>query len=152
MAKVADNVYSFLKPIVDNLGYELVEVAYEKKENGMNLTVYIDKQGGITIEDCEKVHHAIDEPLDELNPTDDKSYTLNVSSLGVDRPFKTDRDFEKNIGEEVEVNLFKQIDRKKHYEGVLAAFDDCSVTIESDGKQIKLERKMISKISKLINF
>ena len=125
MAKVADNVYSFLKPIVDNLGYELVEVSYEKKENGMNLTVYIDKQGGITIEDCEKVHHAIDEPLDELNPTDDKSYTLNVSSLGVDRPFKTDRDFEKNIGKEVEVNLFKQVDRKKHYEGVLAACFDC---------------------------
>ena len=152
MAKVAENVYNFIKPIVESLDVELVEVEYEKKENGMNLSVFIDSPRGINIQDCESVHRAIDGPLDELDPTAGKPYVLNVSSLGIDRPFKTDRDFEKNIGQEVEVRLFKPLDKKKVFEGVLAKFDKDFVTITAGEANIQIERKSISKICKLIKF
>lgn len=152
MAKIAENVFNFLEPIVSNLGYELADVEYEKKENGMNLTVFINSENGINITDCEKVHHAIDEPLDELNPTDDKPYILNVSSLGLDRPFKTDKDFKRNIGELVEARLFKPVDKKKVFEGTLLKFDSNIITLMVDGKEIELDRKIISKISKVIEF
>ena len=152
MAKIAENVYNFIKPIVEDLGLELYDVEYEKKDTGMNLTVLIDSPNGITIEDCEKVHKAIDDPLDELNPTNDKTYILNVSSIGIDRPFKTDKDFNRNIGELVEVRLFKPIEKKKLFEGTLIAFDNDFVTIIQDDQEIKIERKSISKISKVINF
>lgn len=152
MAKIAENVFNFLEPIVSNLGYELADVEYEKKENGMNLTVFINSENGINITDCEKVHHAIDEPLDELNPTDDKPYILNVSSLGLDRPFKTDKDFMRNIGELVEARLFKPVDKKKVFEGTLLKFDSNIITLMVDGKEIELDRKIISKISKVIEF
>ena len=152
MAKIAENVYNFIKPIVEDLGLELYDVEYEKKDTGMNLTVLIDSPNGITIEDCEKVHKAIDDPLDELNPTNDKTYILNVSSIGIDRPFKTDKDFNRNIGELVEVRLFKPIEKKKLFEGTLIAFDNDFVTIIQNDQEIKIERKSISKISKVINF
>lgn len=152
MAKVAEIVYNFIEPIVNSCGVELADVEYEKKESGMNLTVFIDSPNGITIEDCEKVHRAIDEPLDSLNPTDDKPYILNVSSLGLDRPFKSDKDYSRNIGQDVEVRLFKPIDKKKVFEGTLKEFDANTVTIVIDNKDIKIERKIISKISKVINF
>jgi len=71
-------VYNLAKPFADEFGLELVEVNYEKKHDGMNLTITIDKEGGVDINDCEKLHRAIDEPLDQLNPTDDHPYILNV--------------------------------------------------------------------------
>ncbi|MBO7508237.1 MAG: hypothetical protein J6T39_01155 [Clostridia bacterium] len=90
MAKksVSEIVEEMAKPIVDNLGYELVEVKYSKGYSGMELTLFIHSPNGITLDDCEKVSKAIDEPLDELNPTKDEPYSLNVSSLGLDRPIK----------------------------------------------------------------
>ncbi len=152
MARVAENVYDYIEPIVKDLGYELADVEYEKKETGMNLTIYIDSSKGISITDCEKVHRAIDEPLDSLNPTGDKPYILNVSSLGLDRPFKTDRDYARNIGENVEVRLFKPIEKQKVFEGKLLGFDKDNIKILFGEKELEIERKTISKISKVINF
>ncbi|MBQ9790630.1 MAG: ribosome maturation factor RimP, partial [Clostridia bacterium] len=80
MSKITEKVHEFLNPIVQNLGYEIVDVEYEKKFDGFNLTIFIDGENGISLDDCEKVHTAIDEPLDELDPTNGASYTLNVSS------------------------------------------------------------------------
>ena len=117
MSKISEEVEKFLSPIVEELGCEIVEVEFAKKYNGDNLTMFIDKKGGVTIEDCEKVHSAIDEPLDELNPTQDRPYTLNVSSPGIDRPIVTDKDYNRNIGEVLEVKLFQAIDKKKVFVG-----------------------------------
>ena len=89
MSKISDKVQEFITPIVEGLGCEIVEVEFAKKQNGDNLTVFIDKKGGVTINDCEMVHNAINEPLDELNPTEAKPYTLNVSSPGIDSPSVT---------------------------------------------------------------
>ena len=73
--KISENIFRLVKPIAEGLGLELVEVEYVKKHDGMNLTVFIDKEGGVTIDDCEALHMAIDAPLDELNPTNDAPYS-----------------------------------------------------------------------------
>ena len=153
MSKISEKIEEFLTPIVNNLGYEIVEVEFAKKYNGDNLTVFIDKPGGgIDINDCETVHNAIDEPLDELNPTNDKPYTLNVSSPGIDRPIVTDKDFARNLGVELEVKLFESIQKKKLFVGTLVEFNAETITLDDNGKTIELERKKIAKATKYINF
>ena len=152
MSKISDIVKDFITPIVSEFGIEVVEVEFAKKSNGDNLTIFIDKPGGILIEDCEKVHNAIDEPLDELNPTNDKPYTLNVSSLGIDRPMVSPRDYDRNIGEMIEVKLFQAIEKKKVFVGKLLSSDDEKVVIEIDNKEFVIEKKLIAKATKYIDF
>lgn len=153
MSKISEKIEEFLTPIVEELGYEIVEVEFAKKYNGDNLTVFIDKPGGgININDCETVHNAIDEPLDELNPTNDKPYTLNVSSPGIDRPIVTDKDYNRNMGEVLEVKLFEAIQKKKLFVGTLVDFTAETVKLDVDGKELEIERKKIAKATKYINF
>ncbi len=154
MSKISEKVEEFITPIVDGLelGIEIVEVEFAKKHNGDNLTVYIDKQGGVTIEDCEAVHNAIDEPLDELDPTEGRGYTLNVSSPGIDRAIVSDKDYARNIGEELEVNFFEPIMKKRVLVGKLIAFNKDSVILEINNENLEVERKKISKATKFINF
>ena len=153
MSKISEKIEEFLTPIINGLGYEIVEVEFAKKYNGDNLTVFIDKPGGgIDINDCETVHNAIDEPLDELNPTNDKPYTLNVSSPGIDRPIVSDKDFARNLGVELEVKLFESIQKKKLFVGTLVEFNAETIVLKDNGKTIELERKKIAKATKYINF
>ena len=153
MANVSKQVTELVTPIVEAMGLEVVEVAYEKKVSGMNLTVYIDKKGGVTLDDCEQVHNAIDAPLDELDPTNGESYILNVSSPGLDRELKTDKDFNRNIGEVLDINTFKKIGLKKNFVGELVRFDNENLIIkDKKGKEMSIERKLISKVTKYIEF
>lgn len=155
MSKIADAVTELVKPIVEGLGMELVEVLFAKTKEGDALTVFIDKEGGVSLNDCEAVHNAIDAPLDELDPTDGKPYTLNVSSPGLDRPFKTDRDFAKHIGFKVETSLFAPIAGVgKKFVATLAAYDPQGgvVTLELDGKSVAIDRKDIAIIREHIEF
>ena len=152
MAKIVEKVQEALEPIVTELGYDLVEVEYAKKSDGYNLTVFIDSKNGISLDDCEKVHYAIDEPLDVLDPTNGDSYTLNVSSPGLDRPLKTDRDLERNIGVVVEISLYAAIKKCKHFVGELVSYDEQYVTIKTKKEEIKFERSGIAKICKYIEF
>ena len=114
--------------------------------------MFIDKVGGVNIEDCERVHNAIDEPLDQLNPTNDKPYTLNVSSPRIDRPIVTDKDYTRNIGEVLEVRLFQAIQKKKVFVGTLVSFDENNVKLDFNGNQVDIDRKLISKATKYIDF
>lgn len=150
MSKIAEEVEKFIEPIVQNLGYEIVEVEFAKKYNGDNLTIFIDKPGGVDINDCETVHNAINEPLDELNPTNDKPYTLNVSSPGIDRPIITNKDYNRNIGEILEIKLFQAIDKRKIFVGELLSYDDENIVIKSQDKVVTIDRKLISKAIKYI--
>ena len=154
MSKIAEEVENFLTPIVDKLGYEIVEVEFAKKHNGDNLTIFIDKKEGfINIDDCEKVHNAIDEPLDQLNPTGDKPYTLNVSSPGVDSPIVTDKDFNRNLGEVLEIKLYEAINKKKLIVGTLASFDQDKLIVETEKSgNVQIDRKLIAKATKYIDF
>jgi len=153
VANVKKQVEEFVTPIAESLGLDVVEVAYEKKFDGMNLTIFIDKKGGVNLEDCEKLHRAIDEPLDELDPTNGLSYTLNVSSPGLDREIKTDKDFNRNVGEVLEINLFKKIGLTKNFVGELLSFDENKIIIkDKKEKEIEIERSLISKATKYIEF
>ena len=153
--KIKDVCYDIANPIISKLGYELVEVSYQKEQNGMNLIFYIDKDEGISIDDCEKVTKSLDDVLDNANPTNDKPYTLVVSSLGIDRPIKTDRDFKKNLGKEIEIKFYsmhKEL-KTKVVEGVLEDFDEncITITVQKIG-EIKIDRKLIANILPVIKF
>lgn len=107
MSKITDSVRELTQPIIEKHGMELVDVDFKKLYGQDTLTVYIDKDGGVDLEDCETIHNAIDGPLDDLDPTEGKPYNLNVSSPGIDRPLKSARDFNKKMGLEMEVSLFR---------------------------------------------
>lgn len=131
------------------MGIEIVDVEWNDKT--ASLTAFIETEQGVDLDTCEKFHNAIMEPIDSFDPTFDKPYTLNVSSPGLDRPFKTERDFERNLGKEVEIKLFAPLKGKKFLEGVLTAFDENTVTVNT-GEELKLPRNKIAKINKAIKF
>ncbi len=146
-----EEIEKALLPIAAEQALEIVEVEF-KQGREPALTVYIDKVGGVDLDACEKFHRAIDPLLDELDPTEGAPYTLNVSSPGLDRPLKKDGDFEKCLGEKVEVKLFAPMQGKKLLEGALTAWDSACVTVEEKGQSVKIERSKIAKICRAIDF
>lgn len=152
MSKISEEVCKLVTPIVENFGCYVVDVEFAKKANGDNLTVFVDKKGGITIDDCEKIHNAIDLPLDELDPTAGKPYTLNVSSPGLDRPIVSDTDFERATGEVLEVRLYKPLDKKKLFIGSLKSFSADEIVLETEKGEVKISRNLIAKATKYIDF
>lgn len=150
--KVKTIVSEKVVPVIEQLGYEVVDVEYGKQSDGMNLTFYIDNDEGINIEDCEKVSKVIDPILDELNPTDDVPYILNVSSPGIDRPLKTERDFARNINKEIEVTLFSKMDGKKVFKGTLISYDKEQLILEQNNQNITFSREKIAHIVPIIKF
>lgn len=148
--KPLEEVSALLEKIAQPMGIEVVEVALNDKQ--ASLTVYIETEQGVDLDTCEKYHNAISDPLDELDPSFGEAYTLNVSSPGLDRPFKTYRDFERNLGKEVEIKLYAPIKGKKFIEGVLDGFDENTVTITTSKETLKIQRNKIAKINKAIKF
>lgn len=138
-------------PITDELKYELVDVEFVKEGANWYLRVYIDKPGGITIDDCQAVSERLSDLLDKKDPIE-QSYFLEVSSPGLDRPLKTERDFVKYKGEEVEVKLFQPVDGNKIFEGELVGLRDGSVVILQDGKELSFEREKTAIIRRVIKF
>lgn len=151
MGKVSESVMRLVSPIAEDMGLHVLEVNYEKRFDGMNLTVVIDKEGGVTIDDCERLHNAIDAPLDELDPIQ-TSYTLNVSSPGLDRPLKLDWDYKRNLGKKISVKLFKPQNGKKFFEGVLQSFDDDSFVLDTGVEQITFIKKETALVLPIIEF
>lgn len=141
-----------IMPIVQSNNYELVDMEYVKEGSSNYLRAYIDKPGGITVDDCETVSRAFSDKLDEKDFISE-SYILEVSSPGLGRPFRKDKDFERNIGEEVELKLFKPVEHKKDFVGLLKAFDKDTVTIElEDGSETVFERRGIALIRQTVYF
>ncbi len=120
-----------LIPIVAANQFELVDVEYIKEAGNWYLRVYIDKEGGITVDDCEVVSRALSDILDEEDYIEG-SYILEVSSPGLGRPLKKDKDFERSMGQDVEVRTFRPIERQKEFTGKLVAYDKDTVTLEFD--------------------
>ena len=149
--KTVSEIQEVLQPIADEMSIEIVEVEF-KQGREPALTVYIDTESGVDLNTCEAFHRAIDPILDELDPTFGLPYTLNVSSPGLDRPLKTDRDFNKCVGKKVEVKLFAPMQGKKFFEATLVSFDENCVTIEDNGTALKLEKNKIAKINRAIEF
>lgn len=148
--KPISEIQAFLEKIATPMGIEIVDVEWNDKST--SLTVYIETETGVDLDTCEKFHNAILDPIDELDPTFDAPYTLNVSSPGLDRPFKTARDYERNLNKEVEVKLYAPLKGQKFIEGFLTDFDENSVTVKTEKEQIKISRNKIAKINKAIKF
>lgn len=149
--KPIEEIENALLPIATALSIEIVEVEF-KQGKAPALTVYIDTETGVDLNTCEKFHRAIDPVLDELDPTFGVAYTLNVSSPGLDRPLKTERDYKKCLNEKVEVKLYAPLKGKKFFEAKLIGFDENTVELEEKGETFKLEKTKIAKICRAIDF
>lgn len=134
-----------LEPILSECRFELVDIDYEKEAGDWYLRIYIDKPGGITIDDCEKVSRALSDRLDEEDFMDE-AYVLEVSSPGLTRPLKKEKDFERNIGKPVEMKFFRPVGGRKELTAELKAYDRDSITVCADGADLVIERKNLSMI------
>lgn len=139
-------------PIIESYGFELVDVEYVKEAGTWYLRAYIDKPGGITVDDCEIVSRAFSDILDEKDYIED-TYIFEVSSPGLGRPLKKEKDFARSIGEEVEIRTYRAIDKQKEFIGILIEYDKDTVTIEyEDETTQKFERNDIALIRLALHF
>lgn len=137
--------------VAEERGYEIVEVAYKKATPHSLVSVFIYKEDGISLDDCDTMSRAIEEELDKEDIIEE-SYYLEVSSPGLDRPIKTQDDLRRNKGKLVEAKLFAPLDGNKCYEGVLASYTKDTVILDNEGKEVELPLKSISKMSQKIVF
>ncbi len=145
-------IMEFASQIAKPLGVTVADVEFKQGKNP-TLTIFIDKEGGVDLDTCALFHNAINDPLDEFDPTFGQPYTFNVSSLGIDRPFKTEQDFLSHIGERVEVKLYSSIRGKKFYDGILVAYDGKTATLKVDEKTtFTIEMKNVVKMNEYIDF
>ncbi|MDY2696394.1 MAG: ribosome maturation factor RimP [Eubacteriales bacterium] len=152
-SKAIEKCNQSVVPVIEKMGYDVLEVEYAKKVDGMNLTFFIDKPEGITLDDCEKVNNAITDLLDEINVSDDAPYILNVSSAGLDRPIKNQKDFNRNKGKQVEIKLYVPYNKQKLYNGALIGFDEKGYTIKNDkGEELFFEKDKVALCSPVIEF
>ncbi|MCI6005635.1 MAG: ribosome maturation factor RimP [Blautia sp.] len=142
---------ALLTPIVNANGFELVDVEYVREAGEWYLRGYIDKPGGITVNDCETVSRAFSDKLDEEDFIDE-SYIMEISSPGLDRPLKKDKDFARSMGRLVEIRTYRPIEKQKEFCGILTAYDSNSVTIDEDGTMRTFEKKEIALIRLAIEF
>ena len=142
---------ALLSPIVESNGFELVDVEYVKEAGNWYLRGYIDKPGGITVNDCETVSRAFSDRLDEDDFIED-SYIMEISSPGLDRPLKKEKDFARSIGKLVEIRTYRPIEKQKEYCGELTAYDNNSVTIDEEGTPRTFDKKDIALVRLAIDF
>lgn len=150
--RVVDKALKIIKPVVEELGYVFVDLEYKKEHSGYVLALTIDKPEGINIEDCERVSRALDAPLDEYDITNGASYSFNVSSYGLDRQFKTDYDFNKHIGKDVDIKFYAPFMNNKNITANLVGFDNNNITVLFGKEKVVIERRLIASISAHIIF
>ena len=134
------------RTIAEQMGYELVDVCMDKEPTGKYLRFYIDKEEGVSLDDCEAFHKAVRTPADSV----DFDF-MEVSSPGIDRPLKKDRDFERNLGCEIEVKLFKPIDGTKVITGVLAGLEEGNIVIDTGEGRMLVPRKAAALVKPVVD-
>lgn len=148
MASIEERVENLIKEKVEKIGYDLYDVEYSKEGKNYFLRIFIDKEGGIDLNDCEKVNNEINDILDTADYIKEQ-YFLEVSSPGVERLLKKDKHLEQNIGAEINVKLFKKDENgKKEYQGILEGFDENILKLDN----IEIERKNIAQIKMVYNW
>ncbi|MBO5479405.1 MAG: ribosome maturation factor RimP [Clostridia bacterium] len=143
MANIEEKVEMLLQSKIEEMGYELYDVEYAKEGKNYFLRIFIDKDDGIDLNDCEKVNDGIMDLLDEADYIKEQ-YFLEVSSPGIERNLRKDKHLNKAMGEKIEVNLFKPMDKKKSLEGILTGYDEDSITMMYENDEITIERKDIA--------
>ncbi len=132
--------------LAEEMGFELVEVALDREPTGKYLRIYIDKPEGITLDDCERYHRAV------LPSVEHYDYDfMEVSSPGIDRPLKTDRDFERNLGTEVEVHLFRALNGRKILNGTLAGRQEGDILLETEGGSVRIPGAAVSLVRPIVD-
>ena len=145
-------IEEIVQPIVDAKNFEIVDIEYVKEAGEYYLRVYLDKEGGISLSDCEVVSRELSEILDKKDPIKD-NYFLEVSSPGLDRPLKKDKDFERYKGRDVEIKLYKPMNGSKHFEGELVGLtEDNNIKVIIDGEEVDFTRKEVALIRLAIRF
>lgn len=149
---IVKTVKSICEDIANKLEYELVDVEYIKEMGSFYLRVYIHKEGGVTLDDCQNMSEELSKVLDEKDPITG-AYYLEVSSPGLDRPLKTDKDLNRNLGKEIEVKLYKAFNNKKIYEGKLESFNDETISIiDENNNLLSIPKESISVIKIALKF
>ena len=152
MANIEEKVENLLEPIIEKIGYELYDVEYAKEGKNYFLRIFIDNKKGIDLNDCEKVNDAITEILDQEDYIKEQ-YFLEVSSPGIERILRKDKHLEQNIGEQINIKLFKKDENgSKEYIGNLKQFDEQNIIVNQEEKEIKIERKNIAQIKTIYNW
>ena len=157
MSRVVDEVRVVVQPIVDEQNLELVDMEFLKEGKNWFLRIYIDKPGGIDIEECALISEKVSEALDAINPDPiPQAYFLEVSSPGAERPLKTEADMQNAIGKYVHLSFYQAIDGEKFYEGTLKEVNDdyvvLTIRIKTRTKDIEIERKQIANARLAIQF
>ncbi len=149
---VEEIVTELVQPIVEKNNYDLVDVEFVKEGANRFLRIYIDKPGGITIDDCQMVSQELSDKLDVTDPIE-QAYFLEVSSPGLDRPLKKDKDFERYKGEVVEIKLFQPIDGQKVFEGELLGLSNNNILIKKASDEIvEFERDKVAIVKRAVKF
>ncbi len=151
MTSLETNVIKIVEPIINNLGYEVYDVIYEKEGKDNYLRIFIDNGKQITLEDCEKVNNAITDILDEKDLIKSQ-YFLEVSSPGLERRIRTDKQLEILKNEKIEIHLFKAIDKQKIITGILKNYDQEKILLQVDEKEISIDKTNISKMKNVYNW
>ena len=151
MAKVTDLVAQLAQPLAEAAGCSLWDVEYVKEAGTWYLRIYIDKETGVSIDDCEAVSRVLSDLLDEADPIEG-SYVLEVSSAGADRPLKKPAHFQRFLGAEVDVRLYRPLDGRKEYTGVLKGYDGGDVTIETAGEARTFVKKDVAQVRLTVHF
>ncbi|MBQ7736839.1 MAG: ribosome maturation factor RimP [Oscillospiraceae bacterium] len=145
MSKISELVEQLARPAAAELGLEIWDVEYVREAGQWVLRVYVDKDGGVSIDDCEALSRALDPILDEKDPIPD-SYVFEVSSAGAERELKRPGDFEKFLGSPVEVRLYKAVNGAKTQVGTLLGYENGNVRVNVAGQEIEFEKSQVAKV------
>lgn len=145
MSKITEQVAALARPVVEDEGCSLWDVEYVREAGSWYLRVYIDKPGGISIDDCERISRRLDPILDEADPVPD-SYVFEVGSAGAERELKRPGDFAQFMGSEVEVKLYQPQQGSKSFVGALHGYDDGAVTVLCAGEERRFEKAQVAQV------
>ena len=151
MSKITEAVIALAQPVVEEEGCSLWDVEYVKEAGSYYLRVYIDKPGGVSINDCEAISRRLDKLLDEADPIPD-SYIFEVGSAGAERELKRPSDFEAFLGSEIEVRTYRPVNGQKAFVGTLEKYEDGAVTLSSGKKEVRLEKQDIALVKLHVSF
>lgn len=148
---VAERVRKIVEPYAEQLSLDIWDIVYKKEGSNWYLRIFIDKENGVGVDDCVDFTHLITKPLDEADPIS-QSYTLEVSSPGIERELKADWHFKKYIGSRVMVRTIRPVNNTRDFAGVLKDYDGSDITVETDGGEVMIFAKKETSFVKLDDF
>ena len=151
MSKITERVFELARPVVEEEGCSLWDVEYLREAGTWYLRIYIDKEGGVSIDDCERISRRLDPILDEADPIPE-SYVFEVGSAGADRELKRPSDFEQFMGSEIEVKLYKPLNGSKSFVGKLIGYEEGTVVLDWRGKELRFAPAQIAQVRLYVSF